>query len=438
MPPQAPPRVALFLSTLVLLAVACSLVTAIACLLGYALAGDKRPVVVMSSEAEAYARRALFADAAQMAAFKARLEAMAAATGTSVGVTYVERPRGETVAAAMEGALAGLEGLRAGEAGDTQASMLAIVLMGKPRFFGFIGAERARARVFLRNLSGDPAVHSLNFKHIQVTHGRYLMQGLEIAEQALRPLNALVEHHPAQWLVLALMERITGSVPELPGDVLLAVVTTVRAPLSKVSADYGVPPIMLLLVPLMVLAFLLKRIEKAADRRLKQPWLKTTVWALSRAIPIPVAGIVAVVLYGSLENIASLAQMSGQSAIDLLKLAHGLPAPAIPAWLTWLAIPAAAVIAIGVTVGIGLRLTGGDAHRLITPRRWFSGWWWPARVMLLAITVPLVLLLPVPLMVALASMEGLMSVALLVSMLGAWGEDVYRFWRALGDEPAEA
>src|SRR5687767_8159547 len=105
MPPQAPPRVALFLSTLVLLAVACSMVTAIVCLLGYALAGDKRPVVVMSSEAEAYARRALFADAAQMAAFKARLEAMAAATGTSVGVTYVERPRGETVAAAMEGAL---------------------------------------------------------------------------------------------------------------------------------------------------------------------------------------------------------------------------------------------------------------------------------------------------------------------------------------------
>jgi hypothetical protein len=159
---------------------------------------------------------------------------------------------------------------------------------------------------------------------------------------------------------------------------------------------------------------------------------------LSRAIPIPVAGIVAVVLYGSLENIASLAQMSGQSAIDLLKLAHGLPAPAIPAWLTWLAIPAAAVIAVGVTVGIGLRLTGGDAHRLITPRRWFSGCRRPVRAVLLAITVPLVLLLPLPLMVALASMEGLMSVALLVSMLGAWGEDVYRFWRALGDVQAEA
>jgi hypothetical protein len=281
-------------------------------------------------------------------------------------------------------------------------------------------------------------VHSLNFKHIQVSHGRYLMQGLDIAEQALRPLNVLVEHHPAQWLVLALMEKITGSVPELPGDVLLGVVTTVRAPLAQVSADYGVPPIVLLLAPLMVLALLLKRIEKAADRRLKQPWLKTTVWALSRAIPIPVAGIVAVVLYGSLENIASLAQMSGQSAIDLLRVAHGLPTPAIPAWLTWLAIPAAAVIALGVTVGIGLRLTGGDAHRLIAPRRWFSGWGWPARVALLAITVPLVLLLPVPLTVALASMEGLMSVALLVSMLGAWGEDVYRFWRALGDEPGEA
>jgi hypothetical protein len=32
-------------------------------------------------------------------------------------------------------------------------------------------------------------------------------------------------------------------------------------------------------------------------------------------------------------------------------------------------------------------------------------------------------------------MEGLMAVALLVSMLFAWTDDVLRFWRALGDHP---
>jgi hypothetical protein len=422
----------------VLLVIACSVATAAACAIGYALARDTRPFVLLSPEAEAYASQSLFTDAPQMAAFKARLEALASATQTSVVVTYVERPRNETVAAAMERSLEGLQSQLAGKGDDSQRSMLAIVLMGKPRFFGFIGTDHARTRVFLRNLSGDPAVHSLNFKHIQVSHGRYLMQGLAIAETALRPLNPLVEHHPAQWLVVAVLEWITQSIPDLPGETLLAGVRTVRAPLARLAADYGVPPIVLLIAPLVVLAFGLKRIEKAVSARLKPHWLKTAVWALSRTIPIPVAGMVAVVLYGSLESIASLAQLSGQHTVDLLQMARSLPTPTIPAWLTWLTIPAASVVALGVTVGIGLRLTGGDAHRLIAPSRWFAGWWWPLRVVLVAITVPVVLLLPVPLMVALASMEGLMSVALLVSMLGAWSEDVYRFWLALGEQPAAA
>jgi hypothetical protein len=436
---RKPGRSAWFLSTVVLLAAACTLATALACAIGYELAKEHRPIVLLSSEAADYARQSLFTDAPQIAAFEARLEALAAATGTSVVVTYVERPRpGETVAAAMERSLEGLDAALASRTDDYQRSMLVIVLMGKPRMFGFIGADHARTRVFLRNLSGGPAVHSLNYKHIQVTHGRYLMQGLAIAQEALRPLPVLVEHHPAQWLVVAALEKATGSVPDLPSEALLTVVKAVRAPLARLAADHGVPPIVLLLAPLVLLASLIKRIEKLADSRLKQVWLKNAVWALCRTIPIPVAGIVAVVLYGSLESLASLAQMSGQPLLDLLQLARSLPTPTIPAWLAWLAIPAACIIALGVTVGIGLRLTGGDAHKLIAPSRWFCGWWLPLRVVLLAIALPLVLLLPVPLVVALASMEGLMAVALLVSMLVAWTDDIYRFWQALGSELAEA
>jgi hypothetical protein len=247
-----------------------------------------------------------------------------------------------------------------------------------------------------------------------------------------------VEHHPAQWLVVKALEKATGSVPELPNETLLAVVKTVRAPLARLAADYGVPPIMLLIAPLLALALVIKVIEKLADSWLKRVWLKTLVWVACRTIPIPVAGTAAVILYGSLENIASLSQMSGQPVLDLFQLARTLPAPTVPAWLTWLALPASYVIALGVTVGIGLRLTGGNAHKLIAPRSWFSGFWPPLRVVLLCLFLPFVLLLPVPFMVALSSMEGLMSVALLVSMLIAWTDDLFRFWRALGDDALAA
>ena len=429
----------LFLRATGLLTAACMITTALACAISYALSKDGRPIVFISTEATAYAGQALFVDARQMAAFTARLQALAAETRTSVAVTYVERPRpGETLTAAMEGAVEGLQARLGGSAEDYQKSMLVIVLMGKPRIFGFAGTNHAGTRVFLRNLSGDPAVHSLNFKHIQVAHGHYLMQALGIAQKALRPLHVLVEHHPAQWLVVKGLEKATGSVPELPNETLLAVVRAVRAPLARLAADYGVPPITLLIAPLLALALVIKVIEKLADSGLKRVWLKNLVWVACRTIPIPVAGTVAVVLYGSLENIASLAQMSGQPVLDLFQLARTLPAPTVPAWLAWLALPAAYVIALGVTVGIGLRLTGGDAHKLIAPRRWFSGLWWPLRFVLLCIALALVLLLPVPFMVALSSMEGLMSVALLVSMLIAWTDDVYRFWRALGDDALAA
>jgi hypothetical protein len=429
----------LFLRSIGLMAVACTLVTAVACAIGYALSESRRPIVAVSTEAADYARQALFPDDRQMAAFTARLQALAEKTKTSVAVTYVDRPQpGETLAAAMEASVEGLQKQLAGRSNDNAGSMLVIVLMGKPRMFGFAGTDRAGTRLFLRNLSGDPVVHSLNFKHIQVTHGRYLMQALAITEEALRPLPVLIEHHPAQWLVVRALERATGSVPELPGDWLLAVVKTVRAPLAKLAADYGVPPIALLLAPLLTLALGIKVIEKLADWRLKRAWAKSLVWALSRIIPIPVAGIAAVVLYGSLESIASLAQVSGQSAADLIHLARTLPTPAIPAWLTWLAIPASCVIALGITVGIGLRLTGGDAHALITPSRWFSHLWPPLRLPLQGVCLALVLVLPVPFIAALSSMEGLMSVALLVSMLIAWTEDALRFWRALGVEPHAA
>jgi hypothetical protein len=227
-------------------------------------------------------------------------------------------------------------------------------------------------------------------------------------------------------------------VPELPNETLLAVVRAVRAPLARLAADYGVPPITLLIAPLLALALVIKVVEKLADSGLKRVWLKNLVWVACRTIPIPVAGTVAVVLYGSLENIASLAQMSGQPVLDLFQLARTLPAPTVPAWLAWLALPASYVIALGVTVGIGLRLTGGDAHKLIAPRRWFSGFWRPLRFVLLCLFLALVLLLPVPFMVALSSMEGLMSVALLVSMLIAWTDDVYRLWQALGDDALAA
>jgi hypothetical protein len=424
------------------LAIACTLVTAVACVIGYSMLAESRgPIVVISTEADDYARKVLFPDDRQMAAFTARLQALADTTRTSVAVTHVERPQlGETVAGAMDAGVDALQKQLAGQSETYASSMLVIVLMGKPRMFGFAGADRAGTRVFLRNLSGDPAIHSLNFKHIQVTQGRYLMEALGIAETALRPLPVLIEHHPAQWLVVKTLERATGSVPELPGDWLLAVVQTVRAPLAKLAADYGLPPIVLLLGPLLTLALGLKIIEKRADRHLKRAWSKTLVWALSRIIPVPVAGSAAVVLYGSLENIASLAQMSGsgRSVADLIHLARTLPTPSIPAWLTWLAIPASCLIALGITVGIGLRLTGGDAHTLITPSRWFSHLWAPLRVVLRGICLALVLVLPVPFIAALSSMEGLMSIALLVSMLIAWTEDVFRFWRRLGAEPHAA
>jgi hypothetical protein len=429
----------LFLRAIGVLTVACTVVTAVACAIGYALSKDRRPIVFMTTEAAEYASQALFADARQTVAFTARLEALAAETKTSVAVTYVERPRmGETLTAAMEGAVENLQARLGGSAEDYERSMLVIVLMGKPRIFGFVGSGQAGTRVFLRNLPGDPAVHSLNFKHIQVAHGLYLMQSLGIAQEALRPLNVLVEHHPAQWLVVKALEKATGSVPELPNETLLAVVKTVRAPLARLAADYGVPPIMLLIAPLLALALVIKVIEKLADSWLKRVWLKTLVWVACRTIPIPVAGTAAVILYGSLENIASLSQMSGQPVLDLFQLARTLPAPAIPAWLTWLALPASYVIALGVTVGIGLRLTGGNAHKLIAPRSWFSGFWPPLRAVLLCLSLPFVLLLPVPFMVALSSMEGLMSVALLVSMLIAWTDDLFRFWRALGDDALAA
>jgi hypothetical protein len=431
-------QLGLFLRTIGLLTVACTLVMVVACAIGYALSKDRTPIVFISPEAADYAGKSLFADERQMAAFTARLQSLADETKTSVAVTYIERPRlGETLAAAMERAVQGLETQLAGRSDDYQQSMLVIVLMGKPRIFGFVGSDHAGTRVFLRNLSGDPAVHSLNFKHIQVTHGHYLMQALAIAQEALRPLNVFLEHHPAQGLVVQALEIATSSVPELPGGTLLAIVQTVRAPLVKLAADYRVPPITLLIVPLVLMAFLIKGVEWLANAVLKPAWLKTMVWLGSRIVNVPIAGIVAVILYGSLENIASLSQMSGQPLLDLLHLSRSLPAPTVPVWLTWLALPAAYVITLGIVVGVGLRMTGGNADQLAAPRRWFAKWPQPLRFALQLVALPLVLVLPAPFMVALSSMEGLMSVALLVTMLIVWGDDVRRFWETLGDETAE-
>jgi hypothetical protein len=422
-------RWGLFLKAVGLLTVACTAVTAAVCAISYGLSRDRRPTVFMSAEATEYARQALFADARQMAAFTARLQAVAEETGTSVAVTYIERPRqGQTLAAAMQEAVEGLQARLDGSFRDYERSMLVIVLMGKPRIFGFVGSDHARTRVYLRNLSGDPAVHSLNFKHIQVTHGLYLMQSLSIAREALRPLHAFVEHNPAHWLLIEVLELVTGMVPERPNE---TAVRAIRAPLGRLAGDYGVPPIALLLGVLIIAASVIKAFEHLTGK-LQEGVVKTALWAFWRWVPVPVAGTVAVVMYGSLENIASLAQMSGQSVLELVQWSRTLPAPTIPTWVTWLVLPASYVIALGVTLGIGLKVAGGDAHLLIAPHRWFSGHWLPLRLLLRVTALALVLLLPVPFMVALASMEGLMSVALPVTMLITWTDDVWRFWRALG------
>lgn len=428
-------RWVLLLRAVGLLTVASTLVTAAVCAVTYALSKDRRPMVFLSEEAAEYAKRALFADERQVSAFTARLQEVAEETRTSVAVTYIERPRqGQTLAAAMQEAVDGLQVRLDGSIGEYETSMLVIVLMGKPRIFGFVGGDQARTKVFLRNLTGDPAVHSLNFKHIQVTHGLYLMQSLSIAQAALRPLHAFVEHNPAQRLVVDGLDLLTGFVPQSPNE---TAVKTFRAPLVKLAGDYGIPPILVLIGVLMGAASAIKTLEYAAGK-LKRVWLKNALWAFLRYIPVPVAGTFAVILYGSLENIASLAQMSGQSVLELVQWSRTMPALTIPEWVKWLALPASYVVTLGVMVGVGLRATGGDAHLLITPRLWFHGFPQPVRPVLQVIAWGVVLVLPVPFMVALSSMEGLMSVALLVAMLCAWSDDLWRFWKALGDEPSWA
>ena len=177
-----PNRIGWFLRAIGVLTVVCTAATAVACAVGYALSKERRPIVFMSPEAAEYARQALFPDTQQMAAFTARLRSLAEATGTSAAVTYLERPRpGETLKAGIERSIEELEKQLAGRSDDDERSMLAIVLMGKPRTFVFVGLDRAGTRLALRNLSGNPALRRLKLRHVQAVDGRFLTQALDIA-----------------------------------------------------------------------------------------------------------------------------------------------------------------------------------------------------------------------------------------------------------------
>src|SRR5262249_23191901 len=95
-------RLGWFLKAIAVMSAACAVAAAVACAVGYVWFDKHKPVVHVTPEAAQYARQSLFPDASQMAAFSARLGVLAVETGTSVAVTYVERPRsGESLPAAV-------------------------------------------------------------------------------------------------------------------------------------------------------------------------------------------------------------------------------------------------------------------------------------------------------------------------------------------------